>query len=53
LSDKINRFVKELESVTVIYINGKPVSKNEIGNYEINIESVKRILAEKLTKQAK
>lgn len=53
LSDKINRFVKELENVTVIYINGKPVNRNEIEKYEINIESVKRILAEKLTKQAK
>lgn len=37
--------------MTVIYVNGKRVTKEELKNIEINVESAKRILAEKLTKK--
>lgn len=47
---KILEFVEEMEEVTTIYVNGKRVTKDELKNYEIRIENVKKILAEKLTK---
>lgn len=47
---KIIEFVEELEEVTTIYVNGKRVTKDELKNYEIQIESVKKILTDKLTK---
>lgn len=46
---KIKSFLEVIEEVTTIYINGKRVTKDELKNYEIRIESVKKILAEKLT----
>ena len=36
--------------MTTIYVNGKRVTKEELKNNEIQIESVKKILSEKLTK---
>jgi hypothetical protein len=39
--------------VTKIYINGKQVTKEEIKNHEIKLESVKRIFVGKLTKKEK
>lgn len=47
---KIKDFLEELEYMTTIYVNGKRVTKDELKNYEIKIEQVKRILSEKLTK---
>lgn len=47
---KMFDFLEDLEEVTTIYVNGKRVTKEELKDYEIQIESVKRILAEKLTK---
>lgn len=48
---KMQSFVEGLESMTTIYVNGKRVTKDELKNYEIKIENVKKILAEKLTKK--
>lgn len=43
-------FLEVIEEVTTIYVNGKRVTKDELKNYEIHIETVKKILADKLTK---
>lgn len=48
--EKINIFLEVIEEVTTIYVNGKRVTKDELKNYEIHIESVKKILSDKLTK---
>lgn len=37
--------------MTTIYVNGKRVTKEELKKNEIQIENVKRILSEKLTKK--
>lgn len=47
---KMIGFVEVMEDMTTIYVNGKRVAKDELKNYEIQIESVKKILADKLTK---
>lgn len=47
---KILDFLEVIEEVTTIYVNGKRVTKDELKNYEINIESAKKILTDKLTK---
>lgn len=47
---KIKEFLEVIEEVTTIYVNGKRVTKDELKNCEIQIESVKKILADKLTK---
>lgn len=49
--NKIKDFLEVIEEVTTIYVNGKRVTKDELKNYEIKIESVKRIIEEKLTKK--
>lgn len=36
--------------MVTIYLNGKRITKEDIKHIEIHSESVKRILAEKLTK---
>lgn len=36
--------------MTTIYVNGQRVTKEDLKNNEIQIESVKKMLAEKLTK---
>lgn len=51
LLEKMNDFVGGMEAVTTIYVNGKRVTKDELKNYEIQIENVKKILSEKLTKK--
>lgn len=38
--------------MTKVYVNGKPVTKEDIQKIEIQKDSVKRILAEKLKKTA-
>lgn len=48
---KIFGFLEVVEEVTTIYVNGKRVAKDEIKNYEIKIENVKKILSDKLTKK--
>lgn len=48
---KMLNFLEGLEEVTTIYVNGKRVTKEELKNYEIQIENVKKILSEKLTKR--
>lgn len=48
---KIIDFLEVIEEVTTIYVNGKRVTKDELKNYEIKIESVKKILSDKLTKK--
>lgn len=47
---KIKSFLEVIEEVTTIYVNGKRVTKDELKQYEIQIENVKKILADKLTK---
>lgn len=47
---KIFDFLEVVEEVTTIYVNGKRVTKDELKNYEIHIENVKKILLDKLTK---
>lgn len=47
---KMFDFLEGLEEVTTIYVNGKRVTKDELTKYEIKIDSVKRILSDKLTK---
>lgn len=37
--------------MTTVYVDGKRVTKEEIAKIEIQIESVKKMLAEKLTKK--
>lgn len=37
--------------MTRVYVNGKPVTKDEISNIEIQKDSVKRIFAEQLKKK--
>lgn len=49
--DKMKNFVEGLENMTTIYVNGKRVTKDELKNYEIKIENVKKILSDKLTKK--
>lgn len=49
--EKIIKFVEVMEDLTTIYVNGKRVTKEELKKYEIKIESVKKILADKLTKK--
>lgn len=51
ISEKIIKFVEDMEKLTTIYVNGKRVTKDELKNYEIKIDSVKKILADKLTKK--
>lgn len=46
---KIFDFLEGIEQMTTIYVNGKRVTKDELKNYEIKIDSVKKILTEKLT----
>lgn len=48
---KIIDFVERVEDMTTIYVNGKRVTKDELKNYEIKIENVKKILSDKLTKK--
>lgn len=50
IARKINDFLEVVEEMTTIYVNGKRVTKDELKNYEIKIESVKKILTDKLTK---
>lgn len=51
IMSKINIFLEVMEKVTTIYVNGKRVTKDELKNYEIQVESVKKILTDKLTKR--
>lgn len=48
---KINDFLEVAAELMTIYVDGKRVTKEELKNYEIKIEAVKKILAEKLTKR--
>lgn len=48
--EKIYNLIEVIDKMTVIYVDGKRVTKDELKKYEINIEEVKKILAEKLTK---
>lgn len=47
---KIKDLVEVLDNMTTIYVNGKRITKDELSNYEIQIDKVKKILKEKLTK---
>lgn len=49
--NKIEDFLEVIESLTTIYVDGKRVTKEELKNYEIQIDKVKKILIEKLTKK--
>lgn len=47
---KIKSFLEVASEMTTIYVDGKRVTKEELKNYEIQIDSVKKMLSEKLTK---
>lgn len=47
---KILEFLKGDVCLTTIYVNGQRVDKKDLEKMEIHIESVKKILSEKLTK---
>ncbi len=47
---KIMEFLEVSGNMTTIYVNGKRVTKEELKKNEIQIEAVKKILSEKLTK---
>lgn len=49
ITKKIIDFLEVSEFMTVIYVNGKKVTENELKNYEIKVEEIKRILLNKLT----
>lgn len=45
---KMNDFLEVVENMTTIYVDGKRVTKEELKQHEIKIESVKKILTDKL-----
>lgn len=50
ITGKINNFLEVVGEVTTIYVDGKRVTKDELKNYEIQIDNVKKMLSDKLTK---
>ena len=50
IMDKILEFLKGDVCLKTIYVNGQRVDKKDLEKMEIHIESVKKILSEKLTK---
>lgn len=48
---KISDFLEVADNMTTIYVNNKRVTKDELKRYEIQIDSVKKILTDKLTKK--
>ncbi len=50
MMQKILEFLKGDACMTTIYVNGQRVDKKDLDKMEIHIESVKKILSEKLTK---
>lgn len=52
IKNKIIDFLEVSKLVTTIYINGNRVTKEEIKDYEIQIEAVKQIIADKLTSKS-
>ena len=51
ISMKIGEFLEVSGYMTTIYVNGKRVTKEELEKNEINLETVKKMLSEKLTKK--
>lgn len=51
IRNKIFDFLEVSVLLTTIYVNGERLTKDELKNCEIQIEAVKRIIAEKLTKK--
>lgn len=52
IKTKILDFLEVSKLVTTIYVNGKRVTKEELKEYEIEIEAVKQIIADKLTSKS-
>lgn len=50
IMQKILEFLKGDVCMTTIYVNGQRVDKKDLEKMEINVENVKKILSEKLTK---
>lgn len=50
IMQKIQEFLKGVDSMTIVYVNGKRVKKEDLENIEIHSEDVKKILSDKLTK---
>lgn len=48
--EKILNFLEGMEDMTTIYVNGKRVTKEDLSKMEIKIDSIKRIISDKLTK---
>lgn len=49
IKSKMLDFLEVSRFMTTIYVNGERVTKEDLKNYEIQIEAVKRMIAEKLT----
>lgn len=50
---KINVFLEEMEDMVTVYINGKPVTKEEMRNYKLQIKQTGDAIKGKLTKISK
>jgi hypothetical protein len=53
LCAKIKDFIREMDTLTTVYINGKKVSKEEMQDYEVHIDQAKKIMVGKLTRKSK
>lgn len=49
---KILDYLEVSALVTTVYVNGKRVTKEELKDYEIQIEAVKQIIIDKLTSRS-
>ena len=52
IKTKILEYLEVSKLVTTVYVNGKRVTKEELKDYEIQIEAVKQIIADKLTSKS-
>jgi hypothetical protein len=53
LLSKINSFLKGIDSVVNVYIDGKPVTKEEMREYKVQIREAGNAIVAKLTKESK
>jgi hypothetical protein len=51
LSSKINDFLEVIGTLTTIYINGKPITIDEMENYKLCVEEISGNITAKLTKK--
>jgi hypothetical protein len=51
LLSKINDFLGGIEKMVTVYINGKPITADEMKNYKLQITETKNTIEAKLTKR--